>query len=287
VSSNLTPTATDFPLPGRKRMHHRPTTVAITAIILLAAGSRSAFAGDGASIAADATLIPSLSVIRQLTARAGEAAYQKKNYIAAQELLLSAIRLSPEDGRLAYYLGTVLILDPERDPEKLRAGTFYYARAAHLMRTALGLDQYWAFVRVTPLAPEKVEEYPAPPPEPFDAQMAFQMLRDELLGPNGAVFFEDALRMNQTPRFKGRLIEHRPAQNPVELVLSVDTPGNKGDVRVFLTKPLPGSAPAGTVIEFEGLVRGWQPNPFVMSLQSEPKEIKGWPLPIPVESSRQ
>jgi hypothetical protein len=248
--------------------------------------------------------VPSLSVLGQLNSRAAEIAYQKKDWLAAQELFLNAIQVNPNDGRTAYFLGTALILDKEKDPYKLRSGTFYYARAAVLMRepslvnwvkrqyvsmfrTPLGLDHYWDFVRTTPFAPEKVEDYPAAPPEPFDSQMAFQMLRDELLLPTGAKFFEDALSGNQTPRVKGRLIEHRPEIKPLELLISVDSGSGRGDVRVLLTKPLPGSAPAGTQLEFEGLVRSWQPNPFQMVLQSEPKEIKGWPLPIPVESSRQ
>ncbi len=290
MSSNLTPTATLSSLVPRGRFSIMRFRIAASVGLSICAAV--------AGFAQNPLPVPSLSVLGRLNYRAGEIAFQKKDWLAAQELLGNAIRLNPYDGRTAYYLGTALIIDKERDPQKLRAGTFYYARAAHLMRepslinwvkrqyvsmfrTPLGLDQYWEFVRNTPLAPEKVEDYPTPPPEPFDTTMAFQMLRDELLGPTGAVFFEDALSQNQTPRFKGRLIEHKPAQNPIELTLSIDTPGNQGDVKVFMTRALPGSAAPGTVIEFEGIVRSWQPKPFVMMLQSEPKEIKGWPIPIP------
>ncbi len=268
-----------------------------------AAAAKAFVVSCAALLSAQGAVIPQLSVIRQLNNRAAEVAYSKKDWVAAQELFTNTIRLNPYDGRVAYFLGTALIIDKEHDPQKLRAGTFYYARAAVLMRepslinwvkrqyvsmfsTPLGLDRYWNFVRNTPLAPEKVEDYPAPPMQPFDSQMAFQMIRDELLSPNGPTFFDDAISMNQTPRFKGRLIEARPKMNPVELILSVDMPGDKGDVRVLMTKALPGAAAPGSILEFEGLVRSWQPNPFQMILQSEPKEIKGWPVPIPVEPMR-
>ena len=136
----------------------------------------------------------------------------------------------------------------------------------------------------SPLAPETTEQYPPTPPEPLDSQMAFLMLRDELLSPTGAKFFEDALSMNQSPRFKVRLVEHRPAMNPIELIVSVDQPG-KPEIRVVLTKAIPGNAPVGTRLEVEGLIRSWQPNPFQLILQTDPKEILGWPFPIPVDST--
>lgn len=242
-----------------------------------------------------------LSVIQQLSTRAGEMAYHRKDWLAAQELLGNAILLNPNDGRVAYYLGTALIIDKDHDPQKLRAGSFYYARAAVLMRepslvnwvkrqyvsmfrTPLGLNTYWEFVRNTPVAPEKAEDYPTAPPEPFDALMAFQMIRDELLSPGGQAFFEDGLSINQTPRFKGKIVSLLPQQNPIEVVLNVDDP--KGDLKIQLTKPLPGTAPIGTVIEVEGLARNYRPAPaFQLMIQAEPKEVRGWPVPIPVEAS--
>ena len=90
--------------------------------------------------------------------------------------------------------------------------------------------------------------------------------------------------MNQSPRFKVRLVEHRPAMNPIELIVSVDQPG-KPEIRVVLTKAIPGNAPVGTRLEVEGLIRSWQPNPFQLILQTDPKEILGWPFPIPVDST--
>ena len=242
----------------------------------------------------------SISLLGDLNRRAGEITYAKKDWIVAQELLTSALHLNPYDGRIAYMLGTALIVDKDRDPQKLRAGTFYYARAAVLLRepslinwvkrqhvsmfrTALGLDRYWDFVRVTPFAPETVEQYPPTQPEPLDSQMAFLMLRDELLGPMGPKFFEDALSMNSSPQFKGRLVSQRPASNPVELTISVDQPGMP-EIKLMLTKAIPGSAPVGTRLEVEGLVRSWQPDPFQLILQSDPKEIHGWPFPIPADS---
>lgn len=252
------------------------------------------------AIPLEAQQIP-LAVLQQLNTRAGEMAYQRKDWATAQDLLSNAILLNPNDGRVAYYLGTALIIDKDHDPQKLRAGSFYYARAAVLMRepslvnwvkrqyvsmfrTPLGLNTYWDFVRATPIAPEKADDYPMAPPEPFDALMAFQMIRDELLGPQGQAFFQDGLSMNQTPRFKGKIVSLMPRENPIEIVLNVDSP--KGDLKIFLTKALPGTAPIGSSIEVEGLARNYQPAPFFqLMLLSEPKEVRGWPVPIPVEAS--
>jgi hypothetical protein len=220
----------------------------------------------------------------------------RQDWKGARLIFEAILDADPNDGYAAFQLGSACIRD--RDPESLRSGMFYYARAAVLMReeslrtwvkrqysivngTPLGLDAYWDFVRKTPKAPATVDEYPPPPPEPLDKSMLFQILRGELEGPNGAAFFEDVLRGNQLPRMKGRLLTMRPDLNPRELTVEVP---EFGAVRVVMNPSLKGTATPGAMLDFDAvIIQRYRLNPFQLEIEANPNSVRGWPAAPPAD----
>ena len=235
---------------------------------------------------------PSPNTQRLLLRQCGDRAFQAKDWDKAERCLGAYIAENPSDGYAAYELGTSLLMT--RDPGKMADGTFYYARAAVLMREAglrswvkreytnvhrspLGLDLYWEYVRTHNLAPPDVSDYPRPPTDLFGGmQLMMAELRTALQQPNGAQFFDDVLGGNTLPVIRGKLVAQRPEDHPKELFLSVETPG-EADVRLVLNKPLANPAPLGTAIDFEGVVKSWDKQPFALVFDVPSDGIHGWP----------
>jgi hypothetical protein len=198
------------------------------------------------------------------------------------------------DGYAAYELGTALLMT--RDPGSMADGVFYYARASILMRESglrnwvkreytnvhrspLNLDQYWQYVRTHQIAPASVFDYPRPPTEMFGGmQLMMAELRNSLQQPNGAQYFDDVLSGNTLPVIRGKLVAEHPEDHPRELLLAVEDP-TQGDIRLILNKPMANSAPLGTSIDFEGVVKSWDKAPFALVIEVPVDGIHGWPKP--------
>jgi hypothetical protein len=235
---------------------------------------------------------PSLATQRVLLRQCGDKAFQAKDWTKTSQCLGAYIAQQPTDGYAAYELGTALLMT--RDPGLMADGVFYYARASILMRESglknwvkreytnvhrspLGLDLYWEYVRTHLLAPSSIEDYPRPPTEMFGGmQLMMAELRTSLQGPTGAQFFEDVLSGNTLPVIRGKLVAQRPEDHPKELLLAVEDP-SQGDIRVVLSKPLPNAAPLGTHVDFEGVVKGWDKQPFALVFDVPVDGIHGWP----------
>jgi hypothetical protein len=235
---------------------------------------------------------PSPNTQRILLRQCGDRAFQAKDWEKAERCLGAYIAQNPNDGYAAYELGTSLLM--MRDPGKMADGTFYYARAAVLMRepglrswvkreytnvhrSPLGLDQYWEYVRTHGIAPPEVSEYPRPPVDMFGGnQLMMVEIRTSLQRPNGAQYFEDVLSGNTLPVMRGKLVAQRPEDHPRELLLSVETPG-EADIRILLSKPLPYPARLGTSIDFEGVIKAWDQQPFALVFDVPVDGIHGWP----------
>ena len=235
---------------------------------------------------------PSLDTQRILLRQCGDKAFAAKDWEKAERCLGAYIGTQPNDGYAAYELGMSLLMT--RDPGKMADGTFYYARASVLMkekglrnwvireytgvhRSPLGLDLYWQYVRTHSVAPPSVEDYPRPPTDMFGGmQLMMAEIRNSLQQPTGAQYFEDVLQGNTLPVMRGKLVAQIPADHPRELLLSVETPG-EADVRLILNKPLVKSAPLGTAIDFEGVVRTWDKQPYALVFDVPSDGIHGWP----------
>ena len=235
---------------------------------------------------------PSVSTQRMLLRQCGDRAFQAKDWAKAEQCLGAYIGQNPSDGFAAYELGTALLMT--RDPGKMADGTFYYARAAVLMKEAglrswvkreytsvhrspLGLDLYWEYIRTHDVAPPSVADYPRPPTDMFGGmQLMMAEIRTALQGPAAAQYFEDVLLGNTLPVMRGKLVAQTPAGQPKELLLSVEMPG-EADVRIILTKPLAKAAPLGTSIDFEGVIKSWDKQPYALVFDVPSDGIHGWP----------
>ena len=235
---------------------------------------------------------PSVNTQRILLRQCGDRAFQAKDWDKTERCLGAYIGENPSDGYAAYELGTALLMT--RDPGKMADGTFYYARAAVLMKEAglrnwvkreytsvhrspLGLDLFWQYVRTHDVAPAEVTDYPRPPTDMFGGmQLMMAEIRTSLQGPAGALYFDDVLQGNTLPVIRGKLVAQIPAEQPRELLLSVETAG-EADVRLILNKPLPKAAPLGTSIDFEGVVKSWDKQPYAIVFDVPSDGIHGWP----------
>ena len=235
---------------------------------------------------------PSANTQRTLLKQCGERAFQAKDWEKAERCLGAYIGDNPNDGFAAYQLGASLLMT--HDPGKMADGTFYYARAAVLLneaglrswvkreytgvhRSPLGLDLYWQYVRTHQVAPPEVFDYPRPPENQFGGvQLMLAEIRTALLEPNGGQYFEDVLAGNTLQVIRGKLVGQKPADQPRELLLSVETPG-VADIRLILNKPLAKAAPLGTAIDFEGVVKSYDKQPYALVFDVPSDGIHGWP----------
>ncbi|MBI3209019.1 MAG: hypothetical protein HYZ37_08975 [Candidatus Solibacter usitatus] len=136
------------------------------------------------------------------------------------------------------------------------------------------------------IASEKEKEFVTKNP-----QLAFWMnMKKELATAEGEKFFEERVKGAALPgkiegteftRLKGRLISHKPAANPKELVLQMDTTqtnATDGDVILKFEKALNGKADPGIEIEFEGVAAAFTREPFALTFEVEKDNLVGWPV---------
>jgi len=113
----------------------------------------------------------------------------------------------------------------------------------------------------------------------------WQTVKKELMGPNGATYFDGGVKGALLPggaggvkRFKAKLVAAKPPKNPKELVLSLEDAA--GDITlVILDEPLTGSAPVGTELEFEGVPTAYATSPYMLTFEVDKEtQLAGWPV---------
>ena len=102
-------------------------------------------------------------------------------------------------------------------------------------------------------------------------------IKDQLTAANGEQYFTDQLKGTAPPKMKGKLISAKPAVNPKELVLNLDGT-NTPEVTLKLETGIPGKAPEGTELQFQGVPSAFTKEPFMLTFDVENKsKIEGWP----------
>ena len=111
-----------------------------------------------------------------------------------------------------------------------------------------------------------------------DPQLAlWKNIKDQLTAANGEQYFNDGLKGTGPPKMKGKLISSKPARNPKELVLNLDG-SNTPEVTLKLETPMPGTAPEGTELQFQGVPSAFAKEPFMLTFDVDTKDkIQGWP----------
>jgi tetratricopeptide (TPR) repeat protein len=234
---------------------------------------------------------------------------QRKNYTAAEAAFTESLKINPNQADVSSMLGTAILL--QRNPDKQSAGLYHFVRAAALegegALPAQAQQQTKAYVTKTYtnfhgseqglaeiMERAKTEAFP---PEGFKIESAAEIAmrdRDKLRTENpmlfrwleikdklvqeGDAFFEGLKGSDAGGPIKGKLISATPENNPKELQISVQD-GIQPDAVITMTAPLKGKADAGTEIEVYGSVVSYSKDPYTLTLEADPDEVKGWPTP--------
>lgn len=164
------------------------------------------------------------------------------------------------------------------------------AGLAELRKMSMGAPKPPADFRIKTsieIATEKENEFKSKNP-----QLAFWMgIKKELAGAEGEKFFEGTVKGAELPgkiegteytKLKGRLISHKPATNPKELVLQMDTTqanATDGDVTIKIAdgKFMNGKADPGVELEFNGTASAFTKDPFMVTFDVDKENLGGWP----------
>jgi hypothetical protein len=249
----------------------------------------------------------------------GWVAMTKKDLPGAEKSFAKVVELSPGSGQVSYWLGDVILKQRNPDTQSkalyhfARAGSYDgpgsldAARRGQVMSylekvytsfhgNKEGFAEMVASAKNNAIPPEgfKIEsagELAIKNKEAFkksNPMLAMWMeIKEALLAANGAEYFQNSVKGAGLPgghqgvtKFKGRLVAHRPAANPKELVLAIsdaDTP----EVTLTLEEgaTMRGKAEPGTEIEFEGTATAFTKDPFMLTFEVEKEKLLGWPAP--------
>lgn len=244
----------------------------------------------------------------------GWVAYTRKENDAAVAAFKKALELNPVNGQVSFWLGSTLLRKAEMQGEGLyhiaRAAILDGTGAldantrnqlqAYVQKVysqyhgdSSGLDELKAKAKENAFPPadfkiKRADEMAAEKEEEFrktNPVMALWMsIKKELTGPNSDAYFASSMKDAHLPggamgvqKFKGKVIEHKPARNPKEIVLGISD-ATTPEVTLKLETAMTGRADPGTELEFEGVVSGFTKDPFMVTMDVEKKEqISGWP----------
>jgi len=244
---------------------------------------------------------------------------QRKNNEAAEAEFIASLKAEPNAAQVSYWLGTVILAQRKVEKQSVALYHFARA-AALTGQGALPdaqrqqLDAYLSKVYAnyhgdsSGLAEMKTEAAKNPfPPEGFKIESSVEIaikkeeefrksnpmlalwmsIRKELAGPDGEKYFVEHLKDAELPagvpevtKFKGKLISHKPAVNPKELVIGMSD-ATTPEITIKLETPLKGKAEPGTEIAFSGIVTAFSKDPFNLVFETEPSKIEGWPVQAP------
>jgi hypothetical protein len=248
----------------------------------------------------------------------GWAAYTRKENDAAAAEFKTVLGLNPVNAQVSYWLGSTLLRKAETQGEGLyhiaRASIIEGQGAldpttknqlqAYLQKVyaqyhgdSSGLEELKAKAKESALVPadfkiKRADEMAAEKEEEFrktnPAMALWMSIKKELTGPNSDAYFASSVKDASLPggamgvkKFKGKVIEHKPARNPKEIVIGMSD-ATTAEVTLKLETPMVGRADPGTELEFDGVVSGFSKDPFMLTMDVETAEqISGWPAPTP------
>lgn len=209
--------------------------------------------------------------------------------------LLRAERTGEAQSAALYYFARASVLEAREgglpDPQRKEIDA-YLTRAYNGFhgQDEAGLKELKALARKSPVPPgefkiksateiaiEKEEEFKKSNP-PLALWMS---LKKELTGDNGEQFFASSMKDAHVPggaeniqKFKGTLIEAKPAVRPKELVVGL-ADASVPEVTLKLDTPVAGKPELGAQLEFEGVPVGFVKDPFMVTFDVEKEKIAG------------
>lgn len=237
---------------------------------------------------------------------------QKKDHEKAEVELLKGLKLDPTQSQFAYFLGSELLAQQQKDPKKAPLALFYFARAASYdgqnaipapqRKAALdfltkaytsyhgsaeGLDKLLALAKMTPFPPDgfsiistadisqkKAEEEEAKR-QANPALAVWGDVKKALQGPDGASYFEMNVKDSAFLKMTGKIVSMTPANRPKEIVVGVEK-GDVGDATLKFEAPLPGKMEAGEEISFEGVPQTFSKDPYMIVFDVDKDKLYGW-----------
>jgi len=243
----------------------------------------------------------------------GWIAMQRKTWDAAEGEFQKSLQLDPNNGEVYFFMGTVIV--SQKNPQKMAAGLFYFARAATYEGTGglapAGRQQALAYVQraykgyhgsdegfndlltaakagATPgdihiktageIAQAKQQEQ-----EKNDAAEAashpelvlWKSIKTALTGADGAAYFSSNMKDAQVPTLKGKVVKLEPEVKPKTLVLALED-GTTPDATLKFEMPLAGKVDPGTELTFEGVPQSYTASPYMVVFVVEPDKLHGW-----------
>jgi hypothetical protein len=244
----------------------------------------------------------------------GWAAMQRKNSDAAEKSFAAALDAIPNNAQVDYWMGATILAG--RKAERQAEALFYFARAAAMEGPGAlaGPAKEKAVEYFTKLYTtyhgdasgiEDIKKYAAANPKPgadfkllskhelanikdqefakSNPQLALWMrVKNELAAANGEQYFAGNVKDTALPPLKGRVISHKPAKFPKEIVVGIEK-ADVAEITLKLENPPKGAVKAdpGTEIEFEGTPVAFTREPFNLTVEVAADKLKGWPAPPP------
>jgi tetratricopeptide (TPR) repeat protein len=241
---------------------------------------------------------------------------QKKNWTAAQDEFQKAMKVDPNSGQLAYYMGTAIA--EEKDVKKMPTALFYFARAAtyegqgalnpqgrqqvmdYVKRAYKGyhgsdqdFDKLIAAAKVSPTPPsdigtaiksalemaqtEQQNEEEWNKAHPEEA--LWKSIKEALNGPDGANYFNTNMKDTAVPTLKGKVVKLEPAVKPKTILVAMEdgkSNGTMADATLKFEAALPGKVDEGTELSFEGVPESYTTSPFMVVFNVDKDKLHGW-----------
>jgi tetratricopeptide (TPR) repeat protein len=241
----------------------------------------------------------------------GWIAMQRKSWDAAEGEFQKTLRLDPNNAEVDYFMGTVIA--GEKNPQKMSAELFYFARAATYdgqtgALAAAGRQQVMdflkkAYVKYHGSADEfndllaAAKGQATPPPdyhlrtaaeiaedqqkkqEAEDAKdpqlKLWKSIKEQLTGADGANYFNSGMKDALLPTLKGKIVTLEPEVKPKTVVLALED-GTTPDATLRFEVALPGKVEPGTELTFEGVPASYTAAPFMVMFNVDPDKLHGW-----------
>jgi len=237
---------------------------------------------------------------------------QRKDHEHAETEILKGLKLDPTQSQFAYFLGSELLAQQQKDPKKAPLALFYFARAAAYdgsnaipapqRKPALdfltraytgyhgsnqGLDQLLALAKTTPFPPDgfsvvSIADINAKKAEQLELERqqnpmlaVWTDVKMMLMGDNGFTYFEMNVKDSAFFKTKGKIISMTPATRPKEIVLGVEK-GDVADATLKFEAALPGKMEVGEELEFEGVPQTFSKDPFMIMFDVDKDKLYGW-----------
>ena len=93
---------------------------------------------------------------------------------------------------------------------------------------------------------------------------------------SGDTYFESDVKEHALPPFKGKLVSHKPALRPKELLLAVENPAGDLIVKLDEGQTLAGKMEPGEVLTVEGVGAAYTKEPYLLTVTADKAKITGW-----------